>query len=73
MDAHQVKRIVTNITKENAIEVCIASMHICESLQDPLQHPAAMVDTLLKDWKQYMATDEYRHDVERARKDRTEH
>ena len=54
MDAHQLKRIATNINAENAIEVCIASMHIRESLVNSLQRPAAMVDTLLKDWKQYM-------------------
>ena len=44
-----------------------------EASQGAKEKTAAMVDTLLKDWKQYMATDEYRHDVERARKDRTEH
>ena len=32
MDAHQLKRIATNISADNAIEVWIAGMHIHESL-----------------------------------------
>ena len=38
MDAHQLKRIATNISTDNAIEVWIAGMHIHESLVNSLQH-----------------------------------
>ena len=37
-----------------------------------LQHPVAMVDTLLVDWARYMKSDEYLSERERSCRDRTE-
>ena len=36
-----------------------------------LEHPAAMVNTLLKRWQEYMASSEYKHERDRASRDRT--